>query len=301
MDRISCTTEWDVGVDSRLGDIGRRVGRACAVLALGAAGFWGSGAAVAPLAAQSFVPEARDELSRELPFGIGEELIYDVTSSRLGRIGEGSMRVEGPESVRGQRAYRLSFDIDSRVGPIRIRDEARSWLEPRAMRSLRYVKRERHPLARRSEEVEIFPEDRRWVPREGESGRSGVDDPLDELSFLYYIRTLDLRDGAEYIVERHFDPARNPVVVRVLGRERSELPSGIFETVVVEMEVRDGERFDGDARGLLRLHLTDDAARYPVRIVTSVPLAGEMVLDLKALTPGGALAAGRAGERGSSR
>lgn len=264
---------------------------ASAALALSA------GAGVAPLAAsaQQFpattVQERGSPSTSALPFGVGEELIYDVTSSRLGRIGEGAMRVEGPEAVRGRPAYRLSFEIDSRVGPVRVRDETRSWLEPEAMRSLRYSKRERHPLARRSEEVEIFPEDRRWVAEGGEAGRSSVDDPLDELSFLYYIRTLDLDDDAEYVIERHFDPARNPVVVRVLGRERASLPSGFFDIIVVEMEVRDGERFEDT--GLLRLYLTDDGARYPVRIVTSVPLAGELVLDLKALTPGVALAGAR--------
>lgn len=222
------------------------------------------------------------------PFGIGEELVYDVTSSRLGQIGEGALRVEGPETVRGRSVYRLSFDIDSRVGPMRIVDETRSWLEPERLQSLRYHKREQHPLARRTETVELFPEERQWVSESGDTARSATAEPLDELSFLYFLRTLELRDSAEYVIERHFDPERNPVIIRVLGREQADLPSGLFETILVEMEVRDGGRFGG--RGVLRLYLTDDEARYPVRIVTSVPLAGELILDLKALTPGVALA-----------
>ena len=232
-------------------------------------------------------PPVAAHTRRALPFGPGEELSYELTAARFGRIGRGVMAVDGPDRVRDRDAIVLRFDLDGKVGPMRISDETRSWIDPQPLASRRYRKRERHPFADRVEEVEIFPEDRRWVTGAGESGRTASDLPLDELSFLYFIRTLDLADGAEYVVERHFDPERNPVVIRVLGREELAAPTGIFRTIVVEMQVRDGERFGG--RGEIRLYLTDDANRYPVRVVTSVPLAGKLTLDLVSLIPGRAL------------
>src|SRR5690606_11934394 len=144
-------------------------------------------------------------------------------------------------------------------------------------------KQERHPLSSKSEEVEVYPGERRWQAAGGREGRSQTDAPLDELSFLYYVRTLDLADGAVYVLERHFDPERNPVHVKVLGREQVAVPAGVFDVVVVEMRVRDRDHFDG--HGSFRLYLTDDARRYPVRLETAASLAGTAVLELEAAIP----------------
>lgn len=226
---------------------------------------------------------ARSSAPRPLPFGVGEVLTYRVTSSRFGVIGTGTMRVDGPERVRERTTLRLAFDFRSRVGPFTIEDRTRSWLDPVALVSLRYEKREKSPVSTRTEEVELFPDERRWRSAGEIEYPSPTDAPLDELSFLYFIRTLALEDGEVHVVERHFDEARNPVTIRVQGRERLDTPAGLFSTVVVEMKVKDAGRFRGD--GVLRLHLTDDECRYPIRIETSMPIAGTMVLDLTALTP----------------
>jgi hypothetical protein len=217
------------------------------------------------------------------PFGIGEELVYQLRAARFGRVGTGTMRVEGPDSIRGRPTYRLHFDIKGRVGPFNIEDCTRSWLDPTGPSALRYEKRERHPLSTRVEEVELFPAESRWQATDGASGETLTEHPLDELSFIYLLRTLDLEDGAEFSLDRHYQAERNPVLVRVLGRERVALPSGVFSTILVEMRVRDGRRFNGS--GLILLHLTDDAQRYPVRIETAMPVVGKMVLELEALTP----------------
>src|SRR5690606_11555826 len=103
--------------------------------------------------------------------------------------------------------------------------------------------------------------------------------PLDELSFIYFLRSLPLEEGESHALARHFDPERNPVVVRVLRRERVSVPAGDFATVVVEMRVKDQRTFAGN--GALRLYLTDDARRIPVRIESSAPVVGAMTLLLE--------------------
>ena len=236
-------------------------------------------AALAPLG--GWAPPVRDTL----PFSPGEELVFRG-SNRLGRIGTGTMAVEGPEQVRGTAAYVLRFDFRGGMGPVRVEDHTRSWFDPAARASVRYTKRERSPITSRTEEVEMDAAARHW--RSGAAGGGGgampTDEPLDELSFLYFIRTLPLRDGESHSLARHFDPGRNPVTVRVTGRRSLDVPAGRFRVVQVEMRVRDRARYQGE--GVIRMDLTDDTRRIPVRIESSVPRAGRLVLSLERYTPG---------------
>jgi len=228
--------------------------------------------------------QARPEAREALPFAAGERLEYRARVARFGEIGRAVLWVEGPLELRGQQVLRLRFDIDTRVGPVRVVDRTESWLDPERMTALRYHKHERHPMARRDERVELFPGARRWERADGVHGASETDLPLDELSFLYFLRTLPLDADTAVTVARHFDPERNPTTVRVVGRETLATPAGEFRTVVVEMRVRDQRRYRGE--GVLRLHLSDDARRLPVRIESTVPIAGRAVMTLDAYTSG---------------
>lgn len=215
--------------------------------------------------------------AQDLPFAPGESCTYRG-STRLGRIGTGTMAVATGERIEGRSTYLLSFDFRGRVGPLTIRDRSRSWLDPNALASLRYTKQERSPLASRDENVRMSPATGRWEDG-GEGGRMETRQPLDELSFLYFVRTLPLDPGDAHALERHFDPARNPVRIRVIGREVTEVPAGRFRTVHVEMRVRDPERYRGE--GVIHLHLTDDARRVLVRMESNIPGAGRLVLSLE--------------------
>lgn len=244
-----------------------RVRRGC-LLALAAAAVLPPG-----VEAQSSAPA--------VPFAVGEELTFQARSSRFGSLGTGVMSVEGGETVRGRRTYLLSFRFRGRVGPAVVEDRTRSWFDPRGLASLRYEKHERSPLSSRTEEVEMYPAARRWEAADGTVGGSVTDAPLDELSFLYFLRTLPLADGDAYSLDRHFDPRRNPVRVRVVGRSRLSVPAGEFSTVEVEMRVKDPDRYGGE--GVIRMFLTDDARRIPVRIVSSMPVVGSVTLSLRSV------------------
>lgn len=221
--------------------------------------------------------QAGQEISPVQP---GEVLTYRAISGRFGHFGAGSMRVEGPVEVRGEQALQLAFDFRGRVGLFRIEDRTRSWVSAEDLSSLRYHKQERTPLGSRSEEVEIYPDEGRWTDASEEQGETVCGHPLDELSFLYFIRTLPLEDGAEYTLNHHFDPERNPVSLKVLRRESTKVPAGVFETVVVEMRVRD-ERVSA-----MRLYISDDDLRIPVRIESSAPWVGSTRLLLERVSRG---------------
>lgn len=245
---------------------------------------------------------AAQEAGAPLPFGIGEELRYQVTAGRWGRVGRGTMSVEGPEDVRGHRALLLRFEVRGRIGPVTVVNRTDSWVNPSPLASLRFAKYERQFIHRRDERIEIFPPDQRWrsqgdggdAGEAGEAGDGGVtptDAPLDELSFIYFLRTLPLSPHERHSLSRHFRAERNPVEVTVLGREVITVPAGVFATVVVEMRVKDRRHFDRE--GVLRLHLTDDRAHVPVRIETAMPVVGTTVFLLESRHDGATTVAGR--------
>ncbi len=213
-----------------------------------------------------------------LPFVAGETLTYAV---RIGSMaaGRGTMSIEGPVVVRGIATLLLRSDMRAGVGLLNGSGRSRSWLDSERMASLRFAKDERKLLSRHSEAVDMYPAERRWTAADGRSGASATDAPLDELSFIYFIRTLPLAPDAKFSFTRHFEDGRNPVSVSVVRRERLTVPAGTFETIVVEMRVKDPRHYQGE--GMIRLHLSDDGCRLPVRIESMVPGIGKTVLELE--------------------
>ena len=205
---------------------------------------------------------------RRLPFGPGEELFFNVQSSRFGSIGKASMRVSA-DTLRGRAVYLLAFDMSAKVVLFKAADRTRSWVDAADFTTLRYSKREHSPLMKREEEVQVFPEEHRWETAAG-TFLSETHEPLDELSFLYFIRTLPLDSGAVYSFDRHFDPARNPVVISVMSRDRG--------VIAVEMKVKDPRQSSGVS--LIRLSLTDDEYRLPLRMESAMGIGGTMTMTL---------------------
>lgn len=217
--------------------------------------------------------------AQHLPFSIGEKLSYRVSVSKLGNVGNGSMWVEGPVDIRGVNTWLLRFDFQAGMGPMKAVDRTSSWLDPMRMAAQRYTKHEKHVLSKHDERVEIFAAQKKWAGSDGASGVSPTDTPLDELSFMYFIRTLPLAPDSTYRFNRHFDPARSPTTVSVIRRETIATPAGRFQTVLVEMRVRDSRRYKGE--GVIRINLSDDAMRIPVRIESAMPVIGTAVMTLE--------------------
>lgn len=231
-------------------------------------------AAIFALVAHGSVAFAQNEL----PFVVGERLHYRVSVAKLGKVGEGTMSVDGPVDVRGTPALVLRSEMKAQVAFLKSDERAESWIDPTRMAMLRYRKTGRGSLARGNVSIEVFPDEHRWQDGRGNAGELPTDAPLDELSFIYYLRTLPLADDTVENVVRHYDRDRNPVRVRVLGRDTVTTKAGTFPTIVVEMRVKDPKRYGGE--GVIRINLSDDEYRYPVRIESSVPVFGSTVLTL---------------------
>jgi hypothetical protein len=213
-----------------------------------------------------------------LPFSVGEKLTYEVRVGSGGKIGTATMWIEGPVDVRGISTYVLRFDSKIRIAFITAVSRSSSWFDPLRGSSLRYFKHEANPLTRNDESVDLFPDQKEWKSAKGEVSQSPTSTPLDELSFMYFIRTLPMIPGATYSFDRHFDTARNPVTVSVIRREIIPTPMGELRVFRVEMRVRDPRHYKGE--GIIKIYLTDDDCRLPARIESTMPVIGTAILTI---------------------
>ena len=234
------------------------------------------------LLAVAFGAQPSAAQAHPLPFAVGERLEY-VARAPHGLKGKATMWIEGPETVRDVPTMVLRFDFATRIGFVKISDRTTSWLDPVRVAALRFDKQELRFMARHSEHVELEPTTRDWTAADGRTGKSPTAQPLDELSFIYWLRTLSLAPEDTLTLERHFDPQRNPTVIRSLGRGHVETPMGPFATRDVEMRVRDARNYKGE--GVIRFSFSDDACRRPVRIESTIPEAGTVVMTLASAVP----------------
>jgi hypothetical protein len=265
----------------------RRVVRSAAlVLALGAA------VTVAPaLSAQSqYSTEviegaaAPDPLAAEVPFGPGERLEYQV---KLGvfNAGSGFMAVEGVDTIRGQPTYRLALQLKGGLLFAKVDDKYKSWLTTRDLISLHFIKDVKEVTYKSFKEWAIYPEERRWQQLdENHAEPMDAAEPLDELSMLYWLRTLPLEVGETYTLNRYFMNKSNPVVIKVLRKERKQVPAGQFDCIVVQPIVKSGGLF-GEG-GKAELFFTDDAARHLVYMRSELPGIQSITLHLRRVQTG---------------
>ena len=223
-------------------------------------------------------PVAAASTAARLPFFVGESLSYRVRLSRIGNVGRTTMVVDTPQVLRGATTWPLRFDFHAKVGLVSAVDHTESWFDPTRQATLRFHKHERHPLSKHDERVELDVAGHRWASEDGESGAIASDAPLDELSFMYVLRTLPLTDTS-VTYRRHFDAARNPTSVRVVERHIVTTGAGTFRTVLVEMRVVDPRRYK--CEGVIRIDLTDDHCRIPVRIESTMPVIGRTTMTLE--------------------
>ncbi len=225
--------------------------------------------------AAAFSPDA----TSILPFSQGERISYNVTLANGTRIGTAAMWIDGPVELRGTRTLLLRFDSRIRFLLVPAVSSSSSWYDPARGASLRFLKRERNPLTNQTDSVELYPDEKRWESADGEVGESPTSAPLDELSFIYFVRTLPMNFGATYSFDRHFEVARNPIKVSIIRREVIPTPMGELHVIHVEMRVRDPRHYQGE--GVIRIHLSDDQCRLPVRMESTMPVVGTAILTIK--------------------
>ncbi len=221
----------------------------------------------------------------DLPFGVGEMLTYSIHSTGVGSGGSATLAVTGPAKVRNTPAIVMTFHVSAHVALLlKGSVESRSWIDPTCFASLRFTKHEHRPLSSANDSIEIFPAERRWVGLASDSGTLAAANPLDELSFIYFLRTLPLVPDTLYSFDRFYDQRRSPTTVHVAGRDTVTTPAGTFEVVELEMHVKDPALDHGE--GIVRVWISDDRWRLPVRIESTMPGLGTGVFTLTTVVHG---------------
>jgi hypothetical protein len=191
-------------------------------------------------------------------FAPGERLSYDASFGRL-HIGHGTMLLDGADTVRGRTTWRATFTISGGTFFFRVRDSTVSWFDTTTLSSLRFVQHIREGRYHADRDYQIYPERGTYArldePEVGEV--KSVREPLDDASFLYFLRTVPLEVGRTYQFDRYFQPEGNPIIIRVLRREQVTVPAGRFKAIVVRPEFKTPGIFS--QKGHAEVWLADDS------------------------------------------
>jgi len=216
------------------------------------------------------------------PFGVGEKLTFDVRFGPL-KVGTSTMEVREISHIRGRAAYKTYFRVQGGTFFYKVDDVLQSWIDRETLSSLRFVQKLEEGSRERERHFEIYPDRSVYVevtksPQEHPS----VSNPLDDASFLYFIRTIPLELGQTYEFNRYFRPDRNPVKVMVMRRERIVVPAGTFNAIVVRPTIKAKGIFAEN--GEAELWLSDDERRMVLQLKTKVSF-GTLNLFLRSFTP----------------
>lgn len=208
-------------------------------------------------------------------FAVGERLVYDVAYDGL-KVGTATMEVVAAEELRGRRVLHTAFRVKGRALLFRVNDVMESWFDSTGS-SLRFRQQLAEGSRDRLYEYEIFPERHAYVEA-GKPEQQSVSNPLDEGSFIYFVRTLPLAVGSTYAFPRYFKPDRNPVSLRVDRADKVRVPAGTFDAVVVKPTIKSRGIF-GDG-GRAELWFSSDSSRLLLKMTSHVAF-GTLSLQLR--------------------
>jgi hypothetical protein len=150
-----------------------------------------------------------------------------------------------------------------------VRDVAESFLDVRELVPRRFEKRLREGDFR-AHDLVFYDHDRNIAryPKKKDRVVPISTGAQDILSSLYNVRMMDLEVGKSVFIENHADTKNYPLEIKVLRRERIEVPAGKFDCIVVEPVMRGAGLFS--QKGRLTVWLADNEARVPVLMKSKV-------------------------------
>jgi Protein of unknown function (DUF3108) len=224
-----------------------------------------------PLAAQDSMYHPR----AVVPFGIGERMEYQVKFGKL-PVGSGSMEVMPMDTVRGLDTWHTVFNIHGGIPFYRVRDRYEAWFDVQNLASLRYWQDIDEGSYEPKRHYEIFPERREYIENK-KAPQESVEHPLDEATFLYFVRTLPLRIGMDTSFNDYFKAKGNPVRLKVLRADTIEVPAGKFAAIVVQPIFASKLFSEG---GHAEVWLSDDENRIMLQMKSKLSF-GSLSLYLK--------------------
>ncbi len=233
------------------------------------------------LAVTALLPTTSDTPPK-VPFGVGERMEYEVRFGPV-KVGNGHMEVVSIENIRGRPAWHTAFWVQGGTFFYKVNDVNESWIDTATFSSLRFVQQLEEGSKDRERHFEIYPERSVFyeTTKKNKEEKS-VRQPLDDGSFLYFIRTIPLNVGETYEFNRYFRPDRNPVRIKVLRRERVTVPAGTFNAIVIRPIIKTKGIFSENGRA--EIWLSDDSRRIMLQLKSQLSI-GSLNLFLRSYLP----------------
>ena len=215
------------------------------------------------------------EPEKAVPFQVGERLKYSVGWGKVLDAGTAVMEVEEILDYQGHDVYRVVVEAKSNAVFslfYRVRDTLESLIDVNGLFSRRYWTKQDEAYKKRERKYEFEQEDNVAYYKGKEYYiRYGIQD---EVSAVFYVRTLDLQVGKPVYVDIFARGKNWQVKCEVPGTETLEVPAGKFETIIVEPELR----FDGVMKkGKVRVWFTHDEHRIPVQVRSKIAIGSILI------------------------
>jgi len=219
----------------------------------------------------------------KVPFNVGEKLEYDVKFGFV-KVGNAHMEVVGLDNLRGRAAWHTAFYVRGGNFMYRVNDVYESWMDAETLSSLRFVQELEEGGKDIDRRFEIYPERSIFIQtsKKPQKEEASVSEPLDDGSFLYFLRTIPLEVGKTYDFNRYFRPDRNPVRIRVLRKERVKVPAGTFDAIVVQPVIKTKGIFSEN--GHAEVWLSDDDRHIMLQLKSKLSF-GSLNLYLNKYVP----------------
>lgn len=221
-----------------------------------------------------FIPDFLIHAPVAHAFTIPERLVYDLTWAGV-KAGEATLEVgrDGEEirivsTVKSSDWVSVFYTVDNRVES-RLSKAQRM---PPIGQPLNFRLNLREGKRRRNREV-LFdsPASKAICIDYLTKERREVEIPpfiFDPLSSFYSVRTMNLEVGKSVYVKVFDNKKTWDVEVKVLGKEKVEVPAGEFGTIVIKPLMKSEGIFA--RKGEIQIWLTDDEKRVPVKLRTKV-------------------------------
>ncbi|MEP6692783.1 MAG: DUF3108 domain-containing protein [Gemmatimonadaceae bacterium] len=232
------------------------------------------------LVGQEPVSAPLQEPGQRVPFGVGEVCVYDIYFGPI-RAGSGRAEIVGIEDMRGRPAYHIVFTLRGGTFFYKVDDRYENWIDTATLASLRYVQHIHEGGYKRNTTYDIYPE-RAVYTENGGPETASVSNPLDDGSFIYFIRTVPMDVGQRHEFQRYFKPDRNPVILQAVRKERIDIAAGKFDALVIHPTIKAKGLFAEDGRA--EVYLSTDARRIMLAMKTKLSF-GSLNLYLKSYTP----------------
>jgi hypothetical protein len=219
------------------------------------------------------------------PFKVGEKLVFSVSWSDIVKAGTATLSIPGVKVFNGRKVYHIISTAASGAHVSTFfytRDRIDTYLD---VQDYTIWKSEKHLVegTYKKDEVVYFNPPKRTATR-GVTTMRVLPNPRDALGGFYYVRSLELPVGREITVNYADGKVSKPIVVKVLRKERVEVPAGTFDTIVIEPVLKETEGIFKQ-EGRIWIWVTDDEKKMPVVLKSKIAI-GEIFVQLETYTLG---------------